>query len=65
MFLSVLKGAAVAGVGAALAYVYQYVTATDLGQFGPLVAAALAVAANVVRKAGETLAGKVEADDRL
>lgn len=47
---SVLKGAAIAAVGAILTYLSQYVSGADLGQWGPIVAALLAVAANAVRK---------------
>lgn len=46
----VLKGAAIAGAGAALAYLTQWATNTDLGEMAPLVTAALAVLANVLRK---------------
>lgn len=47
---SVLIGAGLAGAGAGLTYLSQYVTGIDFGVFGPLVAAALAVATNYVRK---------------
>lgn len=48
--ISVLKGAGIAAAGAILTYLGQYVSGADLGQWGPLVAALLSVAANAVRK---------------
>lgn len=50
---SLVRGAVLAGVGAALTYATQAVTGADFGQLGPIVAAALAVAANYLRKANE------------
>ena len=41
----VLKGAAIAGVGAGLAYLTAYLGDLDLGAWGPAVAAVLAVVA--------------------
>lgn len=48
--VSIAKGAGVAAAGAGLAYLYQYLTSTDLGGYGPLAAAALSVVANALRK---------------
>lgn len=50
-WVSVGKGALIAAVGAALAYLSQWATSADLGQFGPLLAAILAVLVNAFRKA--------------
>lgn len=47
---SVLKGAAVAAVGAVLTYASQWATGQDFGLYQPIVAAGLAVAANIFRK---------------
>lgn len=47
---SVLKGAAVAAVGAVLTYASQWVTGQDFGAYQPVIAAGLAVAANIFRK---------------
>lgn len=48
--ISVLKGAAIAGAGAALTYVTQWASGSDFGAAGPVVAAVLAVAVNFFRK---------------
>lgn len=50
-WLSIGKGAALAGIGAALTYLYQNATGTALGELGPVAAAAFAVIANYIRKA--------------
>jgi len=47
---SVLKGAAVAAAGAILTYVSQWATGQDFGPYQPIIAAGLAVAANIFRK---------------
>ena len=47
---SVLKGAAVAAVGAVLTYASQWATGQDIGPYQPIIAAGLAVAANIFRK---------------
>lgn len=47
---SILKGALIAAAGAALTYAGQWASNTDLGVWGPLVAAGLAVAVNALRK---------------
>ncbi len=47
---SVLKGAAVAGVGAILTYASQWATGQDFGPYQPVVVAVLSVAANIFRK---------------
>jgi len=47
---SVLKGAAIAAIGAVLTYASQWATGQDFGPYQPIVAAGLAVAANVFRK---------------
>lgn len=47
---SVLKGAAMAAAGAVLAYAGEWVSGGELGQWGPMVAALLAIATNAVRK---------------
>lgn len=48
--ISVLKGAAIAGAGAALTYFTQWATNADFGQAGPILAAVLAVGVNLLRK---------------
>lgn len=48
--ISVGKGAAIAAAGAVLAYLGQWVAGGDLGAYGPLVAAVLAIAVNALRK---------------
>jgi len=47
---SVLRGAAIAGIGCTLAYMTEYVTAQDFGEYGIVLAGVLSVAANAVRK---------------
>lgn len=47
---SVAKGAAVAAVGAVLTYASQWATGQDFGPYQPIIAAGLAVAANIFRK---------------
>lgn len=49
--IKVLKGAAIAGVGAGLAYLGAYLGQVDLGAYGPALAAIMAVLANAVRQA--------------
>jgi len=51
--ISVLKGAGIAATGAVLTYLSQWATSTDFGAAGPVVAAVLAVAVNLVRKWAE------------
>lgn len=48
--LSLAKGAGLAGGGAALTYVAQWAASTDLGIYGPAVAALSAVGINALRK---------------
>lgn len=48
--LSILKGAGIAAVGAALTFLTQWASGTDFGPWTPLVVAALSVLANVLRK---------------
>lgn len=48
--VSVFKGALIAAAGAALTYVTEFVSGTDFGSFGPIVAAGLAVLVNLLRK---------------
>ena len=47
---SVLKGAAIAAVGAVLTYASQWATGQDFGPYQPVIAATLAVATNIFRK---------------
>ena len=49
-FKKVLMGAAVAAVGAALAYILEYTQTVDFGEYQVFAAAGLAVLANLVRK---------------
>jgi hypothetical protein len=49
-WVSILKGAAVAGAGVALTYVVQHVSAADFGVYGPVVVGVLSVVVNYVRK---------------
>ena len=49
-FKKVGIGAILAGAGAGLAYLSQWLSGHDLGQFGPIAAAVLSVAVNFVRK---------------
>ena len=49
-WVSLLKGAGVAAIGALLTYAAQNVGQMDFGQSTPLVAAALAVVVNFIRK---------------
>ena len=42
-WVSVLKGALVAGAGVALTYVVQHVTAADFGVYGPVVVGVLSI----------------------
>lgn len=46
----VLVGAGLAAVGAALTYLGEYASGSDLGQLKPVVTAGLAVLVNYVRK---------------
>lgn len=48
--ISVLKGAGIAGAGAVLTYLTQWASGADFGTAGPIIAAALSVLVNVVRK---------------
>ena len=49
-WVSIGKGALVAGAGAILTYLAQNVTAADFGTYGPLVVAGLSVLVNYIRK---------------
>ena len=49
-FIKVLKGAAIAAAGAALAYITAYVADEDFGTWTPVVTAGWAVVVNLVRK---------------
>jgi len=49
-WISVLKGALVAGAGVALTYVVQHVSAADFGVYGPVVVGLLSVGINYLRK---------------
>lgn len=49
-WVSVLKGALVAGAGVALTYVVQHVTAADFGVYGPVVVGVLSIVVNYLRK---------------
>lgn len=51
--ISIARGAALAGLGAALAYLGQQATQIDLGPWGLLVAAAISSAINALRKFAE------------
>jgi len=59
--ISVLKGAGIGTAGAVLTYVSQWATSTDFGAAGPVVAAVLAVAVNLVRKWAEPKAAEPKA----
>ena len=48
--IKVAKGALIAAAGAALAYATEWVTGTDLGTWGPLVTAGLALVTYAFRK---------------
>lgn len=47
--VKVLKGAGIAGVGAALAYMFQHATGIFAGDYSELLAAAGAIVANIFR----------------
>lgn len=49
-FVSILKGAALAAGGALLVYLIEWAASAESGPYGPLLAAILAVALNVLRK---------------
>lgn len=49
-WLSVFKGAGIAGAGAVLTYLTAWITKADFGDFTPVAVAAFSVFANVVRK---------------
>lgn len=49
-WVSVFKGALVAGAGVALTYLVQNIGSMDLGVYGPVVAGVLAVVSNIIRK---------------
>ncbi len=49
-WVSVLKGALVAGGGVALTYVGQHLGGLDFGAYTPMVVGVLSVAINVLRK---------------
>ena len=46
----VLKGAAIAGAGAALTYLSSYISGQEFGTLTPVITAALSVAVNFFRK---------------
>ncbi|MBI3984300.1 hypothetical protein HY346_03300 [Candidatus Microgenomates bacterium] len=48
--VKILKGAGIAGLGASLTYLAQYVGQIDFGVFAPLVVALLSVAVNAVKE---------------
>jgi len=49
-WVSIGKGALVAGIGAALTYGYQAISSQNLGDLAPIFAAGFAVVANYLRK---------------
>lgn len=49
-WISLLKGAAIAAVGAVLTYVTQNLASIDFGVWSPTVAAGFAILANYIRK---------------
>jgi hypothetical protein len=49
-WVSIVKGALVAGCGVALTYLVQHVSASDFGVYGPLVVGVLSIVVNVLRK---------------
>lgn len=48
--IKVLKGALIAGGGAALAYLTEYITGADFGEYTEIVVAGWAVVVNAARK---------------
>lgn len=48
--ISIAKGAAIAATGAVLAYLGQYLAATDFGILTPALTALLSVGVNAIRK---------------
>jgi len=50
ILLSIAKGAAIAGVGAALTYAVSALGSVDFGIYSPVVSAALAVVVNAAHK---------------
>lgn len=48
--IKVSKGAALAGMGAAITYLAEWASGTDFGEWTPIVVAAAAVAVNLFRK---------------
>lgn len=57
--VSILKGAGLAAVGAFLTVVLQSISQTDFGPYAVVVAAALSVAANAIRKFTPELADAI------
>ena len=53
-WISVGKGALIAGSAVALTYVLQHVSASDFGQYGPIIVGGLSILVNVLRKATTT-----------
>jgi hypothetical protein len=49
-WISVLKGAAIAGAGAIGAYLMDAASTAGLGPFGPAVAAVISIGVNALRK---------------
>jgi len=49
-WISVAKGALIAGAGVALTYFLQHVTAADFGTYGPIVVGLLSILVNYIRK---------------
>lgn len=48
--VSILKGAGIAGIGAALTLLSEWASGVNFGVWTPIVVAALSILANVVRK---------------
>lgn len=51
--ISIIKGAGIAGIGAALTVLTQWASGMNFGVWAPLVVAGLSILANVVRKLAE------------
>lgn len=60
-WVSVLKGALVAGAGVALTYLVQNISASDFGVYGPVVVGVLSVLVNILRKSIGVDTGSPEA----
>jgi hypothetical protein len=62
-WVSIVKGALVAGAGVALTYLVQNVSAADFGVYGPVVVGVLSVLVNILRKSvGVDNSGPVVSD---